>query len=251
MLTLLITLSLTTTTSALQLPVREVLTLEDSEPSVLDFIRLSYQPLLFPEALSKDTLASLTPWTFPSLSTSLEAATTFCVASTGSLNQNHNAETDKDVKKREKNSDVERKKKGGSKENADSEETEAEVEKKSREKGDDENLNTEREAMKKGRGENVETSEKDEKETATLKEKTKREDVKGYKKTEKENAKSSDETEGSGKTVSKEEEGRSKGTEGAEKEIQKEIPMSLRRFGMEERVRGWVSAFTTITKELG
>lgn len=171
---LIITLSFTTTTSTssstLQLPVREVLTLEDPELSVLDFIRLSYQPLLFPKALSRDTLAALTPWTFPSLTTSLEAATTFCVASTGSQNHDDDSETVEDVKKKsEKNREAESVEKGESKENADAKETETDVEK-IQGKRDEEN-----------------------------------EDIKERKNTEKEAKKISDETEGRGKTISTEE----------------------------------------------
>ncbi|XP_063880797.1 uncharacterized protein LOC135111437 isoform X2 [Scylla paramamosain] len=45
---------------------------------------LSFQPLLSTDALQQTTLETLAPWTFSSLRSSIEAATTFCVASKGS-----------------------------------------------------------------------------------------------------------------------------------------------------------------------
>ena len=82
---ILLTFSAITASSTVQLPVREVLTLVDAELNALDFIRLSFQPLLITDALQHTTVASLTPWTFPALLSSLEAATTFCIASTRPL----------------------------------------------------------------------------------------------------------------------------------------------------------------------
>lgn len=80
-----IILSIITSSSAIELPVHEVPTFEDSEFSTLDFIQLSFQPLLITKALQPTTLDKLGPWTFPSLSSSLEAATTFGIASQGTL----------------------------------------------------------------------------------------------------------------------------------------------------------------------
>lgn len=86
MLTPLILITFSFITSfAVQLPVHEVLTLVDAELNALEFIALSYQPLLITETLQRTTLDSLAPWTFPSLRSSLEAATTFGIASKGSL----------------------------------------------------------------------------------------------------------------------------------------------------------------------
>lgn len=44
--------------------------------------------------------------------------------------------------------------------------------------------------------------------------------------------------------------GGSEATQGKETEV-KETPMSLRKFGMEGPGKGWVTAFTSITKEIG
>ena len=67
--------------SSIELPVHEVPKILNAEFTVLDFIKLSFQPLLITDALQQITLDSLAPWTFPALHSSIEAATTFCVAS--------------------------------------------------------------------------------------------------------------------------------------------------------------------------
>lgn len=238
---LILTLSLTTTTSStLQLPIRDVLTLEDPELSVLDFIRLSYQPLLFLEALSRNTLAALTPWTFPSLSTSLEAATTFCVASTGSLNHNGDTETGEDVKRKSEKS-----REAGSVASKEKAETETNVGKR-----DEEKLDVGRKAMKEESRTRAETNEVNERNERKRQGKTEYEDLQERENREIETLEISKETEGRGKTISEAEEG---GKEEAKKEKgkKKEIPMSLRRFGKEGPGRGWVAAFTSVTQELG
>lgn len=225
---LFVALSLTVTSSStLQLPVREVLKLDDSELSVLDFIKLSYQPLLFPEALSTNTVSSLNPWTFPALPTSLEAATTFCVASTGSLSRHSDVNAERDVKwnkekvgKREQN--------GMIKESA-----------QNKHKNNEDNFNGEKE-------ENCCKNNLNTKETHEGKAECEGD---GCMRMEKESAEYIEETGERKKTIYLEKEEQSKATEG--KDTEEKIPMSLRRFGMEGPGKGWLTAFTSITKELG
>ncbi|XP_042221016.1 uncharacterized protein LOC121865566 isoform X1 [Homarus americanus] len=76
--------AITTMTSALQLPLIEVFTVANKDYTIIDFIDKSYQPVLIPWSLRRRDVAALKPWTFPALNTSLEATTTFCVASEGS-----------------------------------------------------------------------------------------------------------------------------------------------------------------------
>ncbi|XP_071515712.1 uncharacterized protein [Panulirus ornatus] len=68
---------------ALHLPLVELPTLLHEELSTVDFIDESYQPLVISGSLGLGTVAALAPWTFANLNTSLEATTTFCIASTG------------------------------------------------------------------------------------------------------------------------------------------------------------------------
>ncbi|MPD04764.1 hypothetical protein E2C01_100470 [Portunus trituberculatus] len=89
---ILVICSIITASSSLELPVRDVPTIADAEFSVLDFIRLSFQPLLITDALQQITLDTLAPWTFPAFHSSIEAATTFCVASKGSEGEGEDEE---------------------------------------------------------------------------------------------------------------------------------------------------------------
>lgn len=100
---------------------------------------------------------------------------------------------------------------------------------------------------KKGRRENVETREVEEENKTMRKEgRGECEEAEGCKKTEEEEAAK---VRRKGGNMEEEESEGSKGQQEAEKE--KEIPMSLRKFGMEGPGKGWVNAFTSITKELG
>ncbi|KAK4326167.1 hypothetical protein Pmani_003291 [Petrolisthes manimaculis] len=67
------------------MPLLGVHTVTDRDLNVLDFIEESYQPLLVLGAIKKSTISSLMPWTFPALQHSIEAATTFCLASPGGV----------------------------------------------------------------------------------------------------------------------------------------------------------------------
>lgn len=72
-----------TVTSALHLPLIEVSNVAHKDLKIMEFIEQSYQPLVITGSLGRGTVAALAPWTFTALNTSLEAATTFCVATTG------------------------------------------------------------------------------------------------------------------------------------------------------------------------